>query len=289
MRRFGIPLAAGLAVSMFLIAAVSAMVATDRGLPTANLNNNAGADRSNVAWSFGNDSVTGDDFTVGEAGETWVVTGVTTWQVGTLASNTDFEFGDRYDSVTLYGGPADPGGISPLVTGTLAEGSSANSNPDITHTRANYADADEPNYEGTTGNQLQLWETTFSGLSWTVEGGVKYNFAADGTVRASVSSFWFNHASNAALSGSPQAGADGLYLAWDKADLSAAPFECDSGDAINCGGWDKSSDINVVVTAVKVATDANDCKNGGWSSLVRLDGTSFKNQGDCVSYAKNGR
>ena len=39
----------------------------DRGLPTANLNNAAGADRSNVAWSNGNDWVSGDSFTVGSA------------------------------------------------------------------------------------------------------------------------------------------------------------------------------------------------------------------------------
>ena len=31
------------------------------------------------------------------------------------------------------------------------------------------------------------------------------------------------------------------------------------------------------------------CKNGGWQSLVRSeDGTPFKNQGDCVSYAAQG-
>ncbi|MBK8560384.1 hypothetical protein [Candidatus Amarobacter glycogenicus] len=44
----------------------------DRGLPTSNLNNTAGGDRSNVAWAFGDGWITGDDFTVGAAGETWV-------------------------------------------------------------------------------------------------------------------------------------------------------------------------------------------------------------------------
>ena len=37
------------------------------------------------------------------------------------------------------------------------------------------------------------------------------------------------------------------------------------------------------------ATNANDCKKGGWMELVRADGTSFKNQGDCVSYTRNGK
>lgn len=27
------------------------------------------------------------------------------------------------------------------------------------------------------------------------------------------------------------------------------------------------------------------CKNGGWQSLRSKDGRTFKNQGDCVSYA----
>ena len=42
------------------------------------------------------------------------------------------------------------------------------------------------------------------------------------------------------------------------------------------------------------AADANaaakaSCKNDGWKTLVRADGTLFKNQGDCVSYvATNG-
>jgi len=33
---------------------------------------------------------------------------------------------------------------------------------------------------------------------------------------------------------------------------------------------------------------ANACKQGGWQNLVRQDGTGFKNQGDCVSYAAQG-
>jgi hypothetical protein len=38
-----------------------------------------------------------------------------------------------------------------------------------------------------------------------------------------------------------------------------------------------------------VATNANACKNGGWQFLQRADGTTFRNQGDCVSYTNNGR
>lgn len=37
-----------------------------------------------------------------------------------------------------------------------------------------------------------------------------------------------------------------------------------------------------------VPTDKNQCKNGGWMELVRPDGSTFKNQGDCIQYVNNG-
>lgn len=36
-------------------------------------------------------------------------------------------------------------------------------------------------------------------------------------------------------------------------------------------------------------TDKNQCKQGGWKDLFRVDGTTFKNQGQCVSYVTTGR
>jgi hypothetical protein len=38
-----------------------------------------------------------------------------------------------------------------------------------------------------------------------------------------------------------------------------------------------------------VPTTANQCKNGGWQNYFRADGTSFKNQGDCIQYVNTGR
>lgn len=35
-------------------------------------------------------------------------------------------------------------------------------------------------------------------------------------------------------------------------------------------------------------SDKDSCKDGGWRNLSRADGTSFKNQGDCVSYTNTG-
>ena len=125
-------------------------------------------------------------------------------------------------------------------------------------------------------------------MAWVVDGGETYVFAADGILQSGVPYYWFNHASNAALSGSPQQGADDLYLAWEQPDLDSF-YPCDSGDSINCGGWDKSSDLNVQIWASLVATSKDQCKKGGWETLVRRDSTSFKNQGDCIQYVNTGK
>ncbi len=44
-----------------------------------------------------------------------------------------------------------------------------------------------------------------------------------------------------------------------------------------------------VFEPASVAIDKDQCKKGGWQGLVRLDGSGFTNQGDCVSYTENGK
>jgi len=39
----------------------------------------------------------------------------------------------------------------------------------------------------------------------------------------------------------------------------------------------------------QVATNANQCKNGGWQSYTRGNGSTFRNQGDCIQYVNTGR
>ena len=43
------------------------------------------------------------------------------------------------------------------------------------------------------------------------------------------------------------------------------------------------------VAASPVATSKDDCKGNGWQGLSRLDGSTFKNQGDCIQYANTGK
>lgn len=37
------------------------------------------------------------------------------------------------------------------------------------------------------------------------------------------------------------------------------------------------------------STGKNACKNGGWKTMTRADGSTFKNQGDCIQYANTGK
>jgi hypothetical protein len=39
----------------------------------------------------------------------------------------------------------------------------------------------------------------------------------------------------------------------------------------------------------RVATSKEQCKNGGYTDLKRADGSSFKNQGDCIQYVNTGK
>jgi hypothetical protein len=38
-----------------------------------------------------------------------------------------------------------------------------------------------------------------------------------------------------------------------------------------------------------VPLSMDDCKNGGWQTLARADGSGFKNQGDCIQYVNTGK
>lgn len=40
---------------------------------------------------------------------------------------------------------------------------------------------------------------------------------------------------------------------------------------------------------IPVAVDKDQCKNGGWMDLARADGSTFKNQGDCIQYVNTGK
>jgi len=87
--------------------------------------------------------------------------------------------------------------------------------------------------------------------------------------------------------------------------LSGAPLHTwtlsDAGDVIGSTvgghryGWFVIQEFpvlaidNASLLSVNLAGNASACKNDGWQSLTRADGTIFKNQGDCIQYVNTGK
>ncbi len=88
----------------------------------------------------------------------------------------------------------------------------------------------------------------------------------------------------------------GTNPAPDDAYLSSTfgPFYCDGGAGgtgifrLDAGCW-TGYKPSVKFTAVNPPANANDCKNNGWMTRTRLDGSAFKNQGDCIQYVNTGK
>ena len=58
--------------------------------------------------------------------------------------------------------------------------------------------------------------------------------------------------------------------------------------ADDAGLWTVSN-VHLGAAASHTAVAKDDCKKGGWADLVRADGSSFKNQGDCIQYVNTGK
>jgi hypothetical protein len=213
----------------------SAVTLFDRGLPNLNLNDAAGSSRSNVTWASTNPTgFMGDDFVIGTTGQSYVINSITVWGAQYDPLSTDI------NNISLYVGKAG-GSLGLLSTGSVS--GNTNSNPNIIHTYVSYpAPGDPLGYQGNSGGYYPIAQTIFNGLNLLVDGGVKYNFGVLGD-----KNLWWSHASNAALSGTPQDGADGKYLEFDTANL-ASVVVWDS----SLVGWDKGSDINVQIAGAPV-------------------------------------
>jgi hypothetical protein len=74
-----------------------------------------------------------------------------------------------------------------------------------------------------------------------------------------------------------------------------AAVYCDAGLGgtgvfrLDAGCWAGFKPALKVTASFAAPVAANDCKNGGWQTLSRADGSSFKNQGDCIQYANTGK
>jgi hypothetical protein len=47
--------------------------------------------------------------------------------------------------------------------------------------------------------------------------------------------------------------------------------------------------ISVQASSINTPPNANACKNNGWQTYTRADGSTFKNQGDCIQYVNTGK
>jgi hypothetical protein len=217
----------------------------DRGLPQANVNNASGPVRSNVRWGWHDHGFLGDDFTIGAPGERWVIDSIRTWVVPGTAEFSYSHLGDFYQDVRLHFGATD---LTPVSTAQLSVGSDETSSGDVVVSDA--AESGALLYDDF-GAPLRVWQIDFKGLKLAVEGGVKQRFGVWGNGRSIPGKdgqkfMWYNHASNAGLSGNRQESTDGLMLLFDAAGRFEGTFNA------NGNGWDKSADINVQVFAHRV-------------------------------------
>jgi hypothetical protein len=198
-----------------------AAILVDRGLPTANLNNDAGVDRSNVAWADTDPALMmGDDFTLPWGFPLYHIDMIRVWVVG----NGTTSFGDLFNSVSLYLRPS------------VGDFSLASSTPTVTP--VTYVGG--ANYQGYSGNYSNIYQ-----LDYPVDitaGSITFDFAIVGDGKTA-NDLAYLHASNAGLSGSTQQGSDGHVYAWK---ISDSYLIYDLQDYYP-ETWDKGSDFNVQV------------------------------------------
>lgn len=229
-----------LAAVVFSSAALAETPAMDRGLSKSNLNDSAGAARSNVRWSWYDHGFVGDDFRLGSPGERWVIDRIRVWAVpanGDVDPNT---LGEFFQDLRLYFGRGD---LSPVMAGRFEPGSGQTGNDRIKITETREAALYEE-----FGRFYRIWQIDFTDLNLKVEGGESYRFGAWGLGRAvpgedGKTYAWFTLGSNAPLSESAQDGADGMLLTIDSAGRYDGSFDS-TGKA-----WNKPSDLNVQVFA----------------------------------------
>jgi hypothetical protein len=232
-RSFGLPAivlslaAAGMSVGGSSPASAAQLV-FDRGLPTTNLNNAAGASRSNVAWGDGGTTFSmGDNFTL-SAPAHYLIDEIRVWVVGGPASPAANAF-------SLWFG-VDAGATTSVSFKTLSSSAAL--------TTYNGIDT----YQGSSGTFRDMYEVQFTGLNLFVTEGT-YAFGVSGPPGPPGPpdlTTPYLHASNGPLGGVPHMGPDGIVYGFT---LAGAMDIGNGYPWASIGGWDKISDINVQVFA----------------------------------------
>jgi hypothetical protein len=215
------------AIVIVMTGAVSTSFAdllVDRGLPTANLNDAAGASRSNVQWA--DNEATSDPATFYRPGDDFTIAGSGAYTVNTIRVWSTDNTG-----LSLLGGLAD---------GPITLQSSA-----FTSTPVTYVGGE--GYQGNSGAFSQIYQIDFS-VSIALNGGQTYQFFLDGpkvlydpldASKGYVDAFL--HASDKDTSGSTQEGADDVFL-WLAPDGTVKTWF--SGTGGGTSGWGSGNNVN---------------------------------------------
>ena len=249
----------------------SAELLFDRGLPAENLNIEPDPQRSNIRWRGGveNERFYGDDFILGNPGERYVINHIRTWAVLGYREEgppEPDEVGDWFSQIRLLGGGTSDERLAVLASSDLTTGSSTPNNTDIVITQVSYPDTKGSAYFNF-GPTIPIWQIDFYNLNWAIEGGIRYNFSVQGIGRQFLDTdhnhVWYNHASNAALSGVPQQAADDLMSVFS----NTGEF---LGIADGEDFWNKSTDLNIQIFGEALETPEITNNNDDELTLVQI-------------------
>jgi hypothetical protein len=63
-----------------------------------------------------------------------------------------------------------------------------------------------------------------------------------------------------------------------------------NGQVLVSGGYGDSGPLaSAELYNIGTPTNKDECKNNGWMTLARPDGSLFKNQGDCIQFVNTGK
>ncbi|MBZ5586436.1 MAG: hypothetical protein LAQ30_30470, partial [Acidobacteriia bacterium] len=178
-----LPLAA---VAGFCIATPAQMILVERGLPPSGVvpprEVALRASRTDEPGRF-----VGDDFSVGAAGEVWVIDTLRTWVLADDAPGLLFQ------NLTLFGGlagqPLTKEQAECVCHGVVAiKTAGASGSPDVSFSQEGRQPAPEYQVQRRT---FRLWQIEFRNVRWSVPGGVGVQFA----LNAETPRVWFSYSS----------------------------------------------------------------------------------------------
>ena len=143
------------------------------------------------------------------------------------------------------------------------------------------------------GYTVLVFEPVYNTTQGTVQSGIwqPWNAIAGGQAR-----WWSSRAI-------PGVCAFDCFVTWDAIKAANPNAVITGGFGVNQGGGNPALTTAVDVLTLGYggnsitydfepyvsATTRAACKDGGWQTVKRADGSAFANQGDCVSYVENGR